>query len=616
MAQVRSKSRFEYSVHIGLAVIICLLLFLNFASNYVIYQARSTERQEVFRQLRRASVGVSRAIQAVYPDLPGETELHALAGEYELKGITILPMSPTDRREDSRRDWFREVLRRYPPIEYPDLPDILYRAEIGGLTRGVADEYYHLYPVPSGDGSATLVLCTEQPRLAYLDDARSKLIAVALVSLLLVAGVYAGLSRFIFRPFRQIRHQAVEAGRPLTENDDDTEAVVEEYRHVIGELRRQQQELIALNEEIQGRAESLEDFNKYLVESSQAGIITIDRGGRVTAINDTAARLLQLPAGSGVGENVARVLNLYPGVAEAVQATLDGRLAGGYREFVASDPTGSESTLAATLSLILNRAQVEVGLLLVINDLTELNRLKGELEEGRRLAVLGEMSAGLAHQLRNSLGAISGYGTLLKKHLMGVPSDADHAVALLEECREAEELIGRFLSFAKPLDYAPQPVRLGELFTETVAQARMALASEGVSIVCGSVAPVEIFADPVLVKQALLNLVDNAVRACEGAGGTVELSARVDKDYVRIQVEDTGCGIAPEDLDRIFTPFYSSRPSGTGLGLPLVRKVVDLHSGQIRVRSEPGRGTGFTVILPLHSPVDNVARPSQIGSRL
>jgi signal transduction histidine kinase len=351
------------------------------------------------------------------------------------------------------------------------------------------------------------------------------------------------------------------------------------------------------------------------VASSQSGILTIDIQGKVTAVNDTAIQLMGLPPGGGAGDTCESLLADHEQLLQTVRDTLSGQIAGGYREFVSDDEEPSASVLGATLTLILNRHQREVGLLLVINDMTELYRLRREVEEGRRLASLGEMAGGLAHQVRNSLGAISGYGVLLKKHLIKADLPESHAEELLNECKEAEDLIARFLSFARPLEYLPILTDLAEVVNGAIDQVNLAGYPSSVVVRAESLSPVETSADPLLLKQAIVNLVDNGIQACEGGGGTVEISVWAEEDAAIIQIEDTGSGISEDDLNRIFTPFYSSRPSGTGLGLPVVRKIIDAHSGRIEVRSRLGQGTRLTILLPLHSPVDKSVKTPKIDAR-
>jgi len=208
------------------------------------------------------------------------------------------------------------------------------------------------------------------------------------------------------------------------------------------------------------------------------------------------------------------------------------------------------------------------------------------------------MAGGLAHQIRNSLGAISGYGTLVKRRMQRESQNVEPVESLLDECREAGELITRFLSFARPFEYAPFRTDLKATLEECLESQRMRLSTAACELVFRPQEAARVDADAVLLKQAIGNLLDNAIKAIGDGAGTVTVSLTVEDDLAVVAIEDSGCGIPPDELDKIFTPFFSSRPSGTGLGLPLAAKIIDLHSGKLEVQSELGRGTRFIVSLP------------------
>ena len=183
---------------------------------------------------------------------------------------------------------------------------------------------------------------------------------------------------------------------------------------------------------------------------------------------------------------------------------------------------------------------------------------------------------------------------------------------LLDETRVANELISRFLTFARPFDYAPHAISLNTLVTECLDSFRVRPDFQRMDLIEQLETNVALPADPVLLKQALANLIDNAVNAYGGSGGTIEVSIVAERDQVLLTVRDFGSGITADNLDKIFTPFYSSRPSGTGLGLPLVAKIVALHSGTIEVKSEPGVGTCFGIRLPLTDSNEPVPAQSNV----
>lgn len=595
----RHKSKYESEVHLGFMAIIFLLVFLNVVSNYVIFKARSAQQEETLAHLRRAAISVSRLVQMNYPQPLSPDGLKLVRSQNGLVGLNLIPVKPIDKSEESRRDWFRAVLRLFPPSLYPDMANKLYQADMQELTRGENSEYYYLYPIPAGAGNNLLVLTVDRADLAYLDDARHTLMVVLLSAVAIVLAVYVLLSRFMFRPFRRLRQQAEQAGRPVDDSEDETEAVVEEYQRVIEQLTESKTELLRLNEEVGLRADSLELFNRYLMESSHSGVVTLDLYGRVVAVNDTALKVLRISTGDFAGRKYEQLFVGHDELVADVSRALEDGTTLGYREYAGNADRQPDAQLGVTLTEILDRDREMTGLLLMINDLTEIGRLRTELENQKRLAALGEMAGGLAHQIRNILGTINGYATLLKKHLKEEKLSVGYATALLEESREADELINRFLSFARPFEYSPRITDVGQLVEECLESFRARQDDCSVELRTSFQVGVMAEADPILLKQAIGNLIDNAIQAYEGGRVMVEVGVGTESEMVVVTVRDRGCGISRENLDKIFTPFFSSRPSGTGLGLPLAAKIIALHGGMVEIDSEPGKGSEFKISFPL-----------------
>jgi len=287
----------------------------------------------------------------------------------------------------------------------------------------------------------------------------------------------------------------------------------------------------------------------------------------------------------------------------------------GYQEHSRLVERRPDTVLGVTITDIRGQEQGLTGLLLMLADQSELSRLRKELESRQRLAALGEMAGGLAHQMRNSLGAICGYGTLLKKRLKHDDPSTEAAETLLDETRVANELIDRFLTFARPFDFSPHAIDLVALVAGCVESFKIRPDLHGVDFRESYQADLEVEADPVLLKQAVANLLDNAVNAYGVSGGSVEVRLRTVSGRALLEIRDFGCGIPDDAVDKIFTPFYSSRPSGTGLGLPLVAKIVALHSGTIDLASRPGEGTCFSISIPQNAIASTEPSPSEIGTR-
>jgi signal transduction histidine kinase len=221
-----------------------------------------------------------------------------------------------------------------------------------------------------------------------------------------------------------------------------------------------------------------------------------------------------------------------------------------------------------------------------------------ELEDARRLAALGQFAAAIAHDIRTPLTSISLNVQILRRKLQLSPDDREHLDIALEELARLDRSVAEILDFAKPVKLAPQPVDLGELVETTTRGLSPVLSEKGVALRCEPIVDLTVHGDPQRLRQVLVNLVGNAADASR-PGAEVTISARPSAGRVAIEVEDHGRGIRADDLPRIFEPFFTTRPDGTGLGLAICHKVVRAHGGDIQVRSTPGEGSTFTVLLPL-----------------
>jgi len=229
----------------------------------------------------------------------------------------------------------------------------------------------------------------------------------------------------------------------------------------------------------------------------------------------------------------------------------------------------------------------------------ERQRAISDLEDARRLAALGQFAAAIAHDIRTPLTSISLNVQILRRKLQLPDDDREHLDIALEELARLDRSVAEILDFAKPVKLAPQTIDVGELLEDTTRGLSPVLSEKGVALRCEPEAELpHVHGDPQRLRQVLVNLVGNAADA-SAVGAAVTLRAKpADAAFIAIEVEDTGRGIAANDLPRIFEPFFTTRPDGTGLGLAICHKVVRAHGGDIQVRSTIGHGSTFTILLP------------------
>lgn len=507
------RHRFQTEVHLGILGIIFLLLFLNFASNYLILNTRSGRKQAVTDQLENAARATGQILaERGVGSIIGEVQSD-LMQRYRLTGLTVFTSAPVDDSPEARRAWFSSVVSNVPAEEIPALAERLLEPHFGELSRGIGGEYHSIQAVETPAGRQVIALSCQSPELARLDDIYRLAILMAIIALTATAAVYVLLSRLIFAPFRRVKQEAQKAGRAVDQTDDDVDALLTDYRRMIEELCLKERELIDLNALLSRHADSLEQFNRYLLESMRSGLVTIDRLGIVKAINGAACRMVGTEEIAAVDKPYTEILTRNPLLTEAVAEALSGQPGGEYREVTSTSADGTHLTLGATASVVTDRAGTPIGAALILHDITEVTHLRAELEIRHRLAALGEMSGGLAHQLRNSMGAISGYLTLLKRRLGKRGIDESVVTNLISETGQANLLVRRFLEFARPLQLDPRQIRIDQLVRDAVETFRMRPDHPHIAVAVGELPEQTFEGDPLLLKQALVNLIENAANA-------------------------------------------------------------------------------------------------------
>lgn len=407
-----------------------------------------------------------------------------------------------------------------------------------------------------------------------------KVLALSVVvSVVLLAIVFT-----VFHSFRKRRKN-----RNADEEKKRTEVgfVVDTFHDVVLKLKEKEKELERMRSSAEQRAVSIEAYNENVLQSVPSGVISIDNELRVKSVNQAAEHIL----GTHATDIVDRPFSMT--FKEPFMTLIRENRNVSRAEYPYVTHDGRHIWLGITTSELRNAEGQKLGFIFVFTDLTDIKALQSQVELKERLSQLGEMSAGISHELRNSMAVISGYARLLAKK--EDESSRPTVDAIIEEVKNMDMIISELLSFAKPSVLNREQVELREIIADAVAAAIPDNGSIRVSVHAGSNTAVK--ADKVLLRQALTNLFINAADAMPDGGEVVIELCRA-LQGVEISVRDTGSGIPDDIMRKIFLPFYTTKPKGIGFGLALVQKIIVSHEGRIDVESRVGEGTRFTVFLP------------------
>jgi len=256
--------------------------------------------------------------------------------------------------------------------------------------------------------------------------------------------------------------------------------------------------------------------------------------------------------------------------------------------------------VSISASKIINEEGQFVGQVLIIRDLGEVRRLQAEIRRKEKLAAIGGLAAGVAHEIRNPLSSVKGIASYYKSKFEDGSKDKEMAGVMIEEVDRLNRVISELLEFAGPTKLNRKPSDMNELLKHSARLVEQEAATQKVEMQLNLTSDsVETDVDPDRLTQCFLNLFLNGLQAME-SGGVLSVSCSTDvTGKVVIDIRDNGSGISAEDLNKIFDPYFTTKSKGTGLGLAIVHKIIEAHEGQIKVRSTIGLGTVFSIALPL-----------------
>lgn len=335
-------------------------------------------------------------------------------------------------------------------------------------------------------------------------------------------------------------------------------------------------------------------FSSEILRTLPVGIIATDMDDRITSINPAAQGITGLNRAAVTGRSLRELL---PGVWTVLEGRTEQDAASEQEAWCMVGET-RRVPLAISASHIVTEEGEAIGTALIMRDLGEIRRLQSELRRRDRLVALGNMAAGIAHEVRNPLSAIKGLARFFMEASPEGSDESRMADIMTKEVLRLDKVVGDLLDFARPDVLNLTDVALNELVERSHDMVRSDMDARNIRFEADlPQPPLSVRLDRDRMTQVLLNLFLNAVQAMPD-GGKLTVRGRMEGSELALEVADTGCGIAPERLADIFSPYFTTKASGTGLGLSIVHKIVEAHDGTIEVASTPGEGTVFKLRFP------------------
>ncbi len=488
-----------------------------------------------------------------------------------------------------------EKIMAFAPIEF-DRGEYAGKGIFGGVTIGAEVRQFHAAAL-----SASEVIGREITRFAS-----GSMALIGLSGFLVMAAAYL-LSHGISQPLMNL----IEGTKKMAEgqrgirvavhSEDEVGELAGAFNAMAQQLSDRQEKLLKTFEDLRrSRQEILRErnFKETVFENVETGLLTLSAKNKVTSLNSPASSILRVALPSG-GATLEEIFSRWPEMFQALQEGIARVEKGRWSSYVNIESGGK--TLVYRLALLPLISGGEQGRLLTIEDLTERVGMRRRMERMERMASMGRLSAGIAHEVRNPLTGISILLDELHDRMLAQPEDQKLIRRALQEIERLEGLVSELLNFASLPSTNLTVGDVGRVLQDTLFLLRKQCQRSGVTLEEAIDGPFPTFPlDPGKLKQAFLNLLTNALEAMP-QGGLLSVRGGVESEEIQIVIEDTGAGIAEDRIPLIFEPFYTNKSDGTGLGLAITHNIISDHGGRIDVASQLGRGASFTVSFPVPS---------------
>ncbi|MBI2423171.1 MAG: PAS domain S-box protein [Candidatus Hydrogenedentes bacterium] len=358
-----------------------------------------------------------------------------------------------------------------------------------------------------------------------------------------------------------------------------TQSMEEAYRALEARIHALDTQLDQKNRELAVTT----DYLSSLLESISDGVVAIDPQGRIMRFNRAAATILGYQAEDVIGQTFESLFHRsfaaprMPGAME--MPSKSGRMV----------PVNERD------STVCDEQGRHLGKVKTFQDLSELIALREQVRQIDRLAAIGEMAATVAHEIRNPLGGIRGFAAFLAQDLKDDPPKKRLVDKILAGTASLEKVVSGLLEYTRPVELSLKPVGCAAVVQDALRY--LDYDPRAVNIFTEVDTDLRILADSDRIRQVVMNIVQNGIQSLEKSG-EIRIDAEAGDTCITLHIRDTGCGIPPEALVQVFSPFYTTREKGTGLGLAICKKIIDGHGGALTAASEPGKGSTFSLSLP------------------
>lgn len=332
-------------------------------------------------------------------------------------------------------------------------------------------------------------------------------------------------------------------------------------------------------------------YTENVLESIPVGVITLDAASQIVSCNRNAEEFFDLPLSVMKGKNIYDAL---PGLPLPLLSKSNNILES---ESLYTDNKGRAVPLRTSCSPLVHNDSEEIGKVLILKDMSSIKAMELQLERSRRMAALGKMAAGIAHEIRNPLGTLRGFAQFFGSQPESTEDGKNYSALMISEIDRLNQTISGLLQFSRPREPQTEIIEIDQFFDKTVSLMAADFSAKDINLKQSKNNGIRIKADPDLLLQVMMNLLKNSINAVS-SGGVISLTCREDDFFTLITVSDNGCGMSEEVRQKMFDPFFTTIRSGTGLGLAVSHQIIEQHNGTFEVHTEPNSGTTISISLP------------------